>query len=219
MKTLIKYKDPKKLTELFQSLDIKFSFVIKKGEDTYEQCMTPVICRDFLGDCVWSRKTGKVVNIYDFEYSFTKNPFDKDTLRLSLSFPNMETKEDFKNNFPYLLAKDEKAGVSPTMYWETDDENTLIIEASPHWQESIWKISLYTFFLKCISYKTSDDVKEPEASYLTYLSPESLNILLSQIKDGPKELMEENIRPAHNYSGFVSILRGYNKEMQQLLLG
>src|SRR5674476_568253 len=104
------------LCEIFQSIDVKFAFVNKKGTEV--SC--PAKCRDFLGDCLWSKATGKVVSIYSFLYSFKKKPYDIDTLRLSLHFPNDETKELFIKNINNLNAIESIAMVwIKTLIYET----------------------------------------------------------------------------------------------------
>ncbi|UOF80670.1 hypothetical protein [Caudoviricetes sp.] len=218
MKTLLKYEEDKKANEIFQSLNIKFSFVTTSDEKTYKQITAPIKCRDFLGDCVWSKKTSQKVSIYNFFYSFDENPYDLETLRLSMTFPNKKSKGFFMKNFDNIMQIDKYLEHS-SLFYETDDENTLIVEASPYWQSDVWKISLYTFFLKCLSYKSMECLQVPEKDYFDYLPEQILDRLLSQVVESPKEILYDNIREQHHHSGFVSIIKGSNKEMQELILG
>ncbi|MEO6066359.1 MAG: hypothetical protein ABIQ41_00090, partial [Gemmatimonadales bacterium] len=79
------------LAEIFQTINLKFAFVNEK----YEQVTVPCICRDFLGDCIWSEKTKQPVSIYGFKYNYTDNPYDLENLRLSLTFPDEESRINF----------------------------------------------------------------------------------------------------------------------------
>lgn len=205
---LIKFpgKDP---GELFQSLDIKFALLKKINENIFEQVHKEVKCRDFLGDCIWSQKTGNTVNIYGFNYSFKNNPFDTDKLYLSLHFPNKKSFTNFKNNDII------KPGFNIITY-DFNLENHLIIEANPIWLSTIWKMSLFTFYLKLLSYPTPQEAKDPEDEYLNLLTPEIEQKFLQNLNNN-EEILENDIYKAHNYSGFVSIINGNNNKMKEIL--
>lgn len=207
----------KHLSEIFQSIDIKFSFVNKK----MEQVTVPAKCRDFLGDCIFSRRYKKAVSIYGFSYDYTQKPFDD--CRFSLKFPNKETMTNFINNINYLHEREKQAGVKLTTIFNTNQPNTLVVEGSNYWINSVWKISLYTFYLKLISYKTVNDVKEPENDYVKYFTPEIEAAMLSKIKgrklDHFKDLSTNTV---HNYHGFYSMIRWgktYNPVTTAYVLG
>lgn len=190
------------LSEIFQSLDIKFSWVNKN----FEQVSTPAKCRDFLGDCLWSKKKGKVASIYGFFYDYKKTPFDD--CRLSLTFPDNNSKDNFLKNISYLHQREKQAGVKLSRVFETQDKSTLIIEGSNCWITSAWKISLYTFYLKVISYEDISKVKDPESVYIKSLSKEREDTLLSKVRHSRFEHTPDSISDAHNYMGFLSVIRG-----------
>ena len=209
-------------TEIFQSISLLFSFVTKK-EDTYTQLFSPVKCRDFLGDVVWSKKTGQAVNIYGFNYDYKQAPFDNDMLRMSLTFPNEETKINFVKNFPFLGEKQIQSATSAPHFFLTNDPLSIIIEADPIWQSAQWKLSLFTYYLKLMCYPDVNKPKDPEDKYAAILTPEIESKLLSQIHR-EEDFISSNIHEAHNYSGFVSIIKCSSffdsiKKMNQLLLG
>ena len=189
------------LCEIFQSLDIKFAFVNK----SMEQVTVPAKCRDFLGDCIFSRRYKKAISIYSFTYDYKEKPFDD--CRFSLKFPNSESMGYFLNNINYLHEREEQAGVSLTKVFETDQKNTLVVQGSNYWINSVWKVSLYTFYLKVISYKTLASVQNPENKYLAKLTPEKEAALLASIK-GRKVDHFPNLSTyaVHNNHGFVSMI-------------
>ena len=205
--------------EIFQSLDIKFSMLKKDKEDEYTQVHTAIKCRDFLGDCVWSRKTKLLGSIYGFSYSFAKAPYELNQLCLSLTFPNKNSLQMFKENFKFINEKDTQAKVQQSSFFETDCPLSLIVIADKAWMSSVWKISLFTFYLKLISYKTPQDAQEPENIYLAIFTKEIEEKLLSFVATEEHEVLADDINTAHNFSGFVSIIKGQNKTMHQLLLG
>lgn len=218
MKTVaLKLIATKHLAEIFQSVDIKFSFVNKK----MEQVTVPAKCRDFLGDCVFSRRYKKAVSIYGFSYNYTQKPFDD--CRFSLKFPNKETMTNFINNINYLHEREKQAGVKLTEIFKTDQKNTLVVEGSNYWINSVWKISLYTFYLKLISYKTLADVESPENAYVTVLTPEKEAVMLSKIKGRkPDHFPNLNTYDVHNKHGFYSMLtngKAINPETTAYVLG
>ena len=209
---MIKLKkfDTYSTNEIFQSLDIKFSFVNSK----YEQVSNPIKCRDFLGDCIWSRKFNKEAKIYGFKYKFSDKPYDTKVTRLSLKFPNKQSLSFFKKNFNELTQLEIKYKIKPSKYIETDDKQTLVIVGSSVWQSAPWKLALYTFYLKFISYKSKEDLDSPEDSYYdTLLGNEDK--LLSQIKKR-KIIWYDSIDYHHNYSGFVSVIKGKSNMSKEL---
>ena len=208
MITLI--KAPKNhYSEIFQSISVLFAFVTKK-DDVYTQLFAPVKCRDFLGDCIWSKKTGNSVNIYGFSYSYDK-PFDQDMLHMSLTFPTPKSLTNFKNNLHFIHEKEHQAKIlEPTLYWETQDPLTIFLEADPIWMSNTWKLSLFTFYLKLMCYEDTTQVETPENEYLEVFTPEIEQKMLDNLNN-----MEENISSSmyetHNSTGFFSIIKKHHK--------
>lgn len=189
------------LSEIFQSLDIKFSYVNKK----MEQVSAPAKCRDFLGDCIFSRKIKKQIYIYGFKYNFMETPFDD--CRFSLTFPDEQSYNNFIANIGWLHEKEKQAGVKLSKIFLTDEKSTLIIEGSNHWISAIWKLSLYTFYLKVISYKTVNYVLYPENEYIEKLTPEIENKFLSKVKSRRVEkYTTDSTVTIHNDYGFYSMI-------------
>jgi hypothetical protein len=227
MKTLIKAPTITRYSEIFQTVSLLFSFVRKetsgaKGEDVYTQLFQPVKCRDFLGDLIYSKKSGLSICIYGFNYSYKTHPYDEDMLRLSLTFPNKETYLNFKGNYHIIEEKERKYGIKMSTYYKTQDELSIIIEADPIWQSNTWKLSLFSYYLKLMCYPDVNKPEQPETQYAQKLTKEIEEKLLSKLN-----VMEEfppeypGISGAHNYSGFVSIIsygNSYTEAMNKLLL-
>jgi hypothetical protein len=197
---LIKIKELD-LAEIFQSLDIKFAYVNKNMEEV----TAPAKCRDFLGDCIYSRRTGNKVGIYGFYYDYANAPFDD--CRFSLRFPNDASMQYFLDNIQYLHDREAKAGVALSEVFGTQHPRTLVIQGDNHWVDSIWKVSLYTFYLKLISYKSIKHLSSPEDSYIKLLTDDVESVMLSKVT-GPQDILPTNTGDAHNFMGFCSIIKG-----------
>jgi hypothetical protein len=202
------------LAEMFQSISVKFAYVVKEKDtyNTYRQIHTPVACRDFLGDCIGSRKKKKIVNIYNFNYSFKNTPFDTKILRLSITFPDNNIQTTFMSK-----AKDLNLFPGMKLYlFSTNHKDTIILETDKIWQSNVWKISLFTFYLKLCCYENIKDLKEPEKSYYNQFTPDVEALLLSHIKTR-KEPLPDSIHETHNWSGWVSIMRNKNHIMRTII--
>lgn len=200
---LVKFKGSNP-AEIFQSLDIKFAFVNKN----YEQVHLPIKCRDFLGDAIWSMKTGHNASIYSWSYNFIKKPYDVDKLRLSLKFPDLQSKGYFEANLHKLNEIEDSLKIKRTIIKQTIDKDTLVVEGSKIWQSNSWKISLYTFYLKLFSYQTVEEIESPEDKYYKlFMENDNWKKLHKKIKS-KKEYIAEDIYTQHNYSGFFSIMQG-----------
>lgn len=204
-------------SQIFQSVSITFAFVHKESEEEYKQLHLAIKCRDFLGDVVWANKTGKHVSIYSFQYDVKSNPIDKDKTRLSLTFPEQKSFDNFVKNFEFVNSIGAKAGVEHSTFYLTDDPLSVIVEADAHWQSASWKFSLFSFYLKLCSYPSLTELSQPEEGYFQTLTPNIEKKFLTSIKKDVDHLYE-GINQAHNYSGFVSISTNQNPEMYQLLL-
>lgn len=206
------------LSEIFQSLDIKFAYVNKK----MEQVTVPAKCRDFLGDCIYSKKKKTSVSIYGFSYNYKDKPFDD--CRLSLTFPDSNSYDNFINNINYLHEREKQAGVKLTEIFTTDDKSTLVIEGSNYWVSAVWKVSLYTFYLKLISYKSIDLAKSPEDKYIKKLTPQIESAMLTKVKTRKAEWYDQNTSTSniHNNYGFYSMItsgKEYNPVNTKFVLG
>ncbi len=200
-KITLKKKQKTGLMENSQSVDLQFAFVNKN----YEQLTTSFKCRDFMGDFLWSRVNNSIANIYGFQYNFKENPYDTECFRVSLEFPDTKVKDLFLSNLPYLHKKEEEAGTSLCKLLETQEENVYVLEGDPIWQSTVWKTSLYTFYMKVMCYPSIKKVSHPESSYIVHLTEEKEKLLLSKVKTS-EYFNRDSIDLNHNHSGFVALL-------------
>lgn len=191
------------LAEIFQSMDIKFAYV----NDKYQRVHQPCKCRDFLGDMIWSRKKGQAIQIYGLSYNFAEHPYDTEVTRFALNFPSSQSAENFKKNIGYIHAREKKYNV-PTIskILDTTTPNVLIIESDKVWQSDGWKLSLYTFYIKLMSYDDVANPKSPESRYLKALTPEKEHQFLSHLFSDFPDSLHNELYYSHNYCGFFTAL-------------
>lgn len=200
------------LGQIFQSLQVQFSFTAEKvvGEKTEFHNLTQyVLCRDFLGDMLWSKHWKKESNIYGLRYNWKEAPYDEDHVKLVLFFPDAGKKRSFLVNVPeFLYAKEDQAGVERTEILETQYKDKLVVIGSPHWQKSTWRLSLYTYYLKLCCLENPEDIPagSPEFDYKRVLRPEVEETYLKHVTDD-FVFFFENLIQSHNYSGFYSIVK------------
>jgi hypothetical protein len=127
-----------------------------------------------------------------------------DVTRFSLRFPNPETRDNFIKNFSFLTDKEKAYGIPESKLYTTDDPATFIIEGDKVWQSNVWKISIYTFYIKLMGYKDVTKPSHPESAYLSKYGPLE-DKFLSKINLDVDDTLED-IDMAHNYSGFYSVI-------------
>lgn len=210
--TLEHYKQPKHLAEIFQSVEVKFAFVNEK----YEQVSQPCVCRDFLGDVLWSKFTKRPVSIWGFSYNYDSAPYDEKVLRLSLKFPTEQTQANFIQHLHFLEEKEKIANTKPLEILLTQEHDTVILEADPVWQSNIWKLSLYTFYIKKYSSNNPDNLEKPESTYQQYLTQEIETTLLTNVHNPYKDLTN-SLNDNHENRGVIATIKGYNKQEHEMI--
>ena len=206
MVTIKKFDGYQHLAEIFQDLDLKFSFVKNN-----KQVTMPAKCRDFLGDCLWSRATKKKVSIYSFEYDYKETPYEVKEVQLTIKFPDENKRINFINNLAFIHEKEKQAGIKKlTKIEETQEKDTLFITASKLWQGLPWTLALYTYYLKVMSLKDPNHVTiYPETGYKNWIDPMESTIL-SWVKKKIAYSWHDDIYDQHNYSGVISMLKKSN---------
>jgi hypothetical protein len=156
-----------KYYEIQQTAALRFAFVNKTDETTVRQVFAPVMCRDFLGDVLYSEREKRTAEIFGFKYDPNEKKIDRDVTRMSISFPSQEHLGFFKEHLFWLHQLEEANGLSLTKVIETDEKEILIVEGDTWWMGGIWRISAYTFFLRIMTYKM--DFSQPVIPQLAKL--------------------------------------------------
>lgn len=183
-----------------------FTFVHKEG-DVYTLLHRSYQCRMFLVDDVF----------------YEKRELDKET-----RFFIHGCKDYIDNmliNLPSLHEFEKKAGITLTQLIRYDDEG-LIVEGDGLWQSTLWKVSLYSLLLKCLSYDKG--VPNASASYeRDYHTAVMNNVdLLCKNIHNSKELTSKNYDyytkerrfwDSHTAAGIYEILSGGNEAQLRVM--
>lgn len=202
------------------NVEIKFSFfptaqrslawVNKIGEE-WTTLYSPEDCRTRLND-YWY----KTVKNYSYDWR-VQNPVgvvpDEECTAI---FFYGRFLTNVKKNIKKLNTLEEEHGIIPTTYIVTN--KGIIFIGDKIWQSALWKITLFSFYLKSLTY--SKWVDGPEMEYYPILKPYETTLLQKVVSEKKEILHSTQFCDVHLYSGFVTICQGYhNPTMTKLLLG
>ena len=164
---------------------------------------------------VW-KVTGEISScrsyIQDYRHNHKKEyPFKS----IYIGVISHKNKKTIEKDIEFLHKKEKIAGLPKTRLYQTklNGISGYIFLGNAAWNTCLWKISLYTYYIKKVVDNTcheyDDDLKPYE------------DILLSKVKHDNYEKLVSNTYPGtHELSGFVTICsRKHNKHMSNHLLG
>lgn len=221
--------------EISQSMGVKFSFLNKMDDETVNMIFTPVLCRDFLGDCLHAEKTNAKFSIYGFSYDPEKMKLDRDATRMSIEFPTAGAKNVFLSHLTWLHHLECENKLLATSVHETDDKHTLMVEGDPWWLDGTWRISLYTLLLRIMCYDIDfsknvweelerenkrrhesipyEEITEVRHMNVYGISPEDMQKFLTNFKkhDLPFYGYEGNFtrQMCHDFTGIMSAIKNW----------
>lgn len=214
LKSLNKVYPVNGLSEIFQSLDIKFAFV----DGNNNIITTPAKCRDFLGDVIWGKRKGEEFTIYGFSYNYKKLPYDDEVTRLYILFPNKESKECLLERHKELQELEAEAGtISSELHEVEGEENSLVLEADKEWQQAPWKMSLYSFLIKRYSVRSDDLLQKPDDDRMNVFNKIGGKFILSKVKKIQDWYLNDSIWGQHDNTGFKSVFTDTENPMYKTL--
>lgn len=132
--------------QLYQSIDTKFSFCKRIGEDHYEELFTPVLCRDYLSDAVVQSQVGRLPDCEIFGFRLDE---EIDTSELILRVVCTNKKAFLKNvKFIKKLEKEYPNLKKPLQVYETSHEDSVVLVGDSLWVKNSLTISLITFLIR-----------------------------------------------------------------------
>ena len=177
------YEHVDKLSEITQSMNLKYSFINKE----MEQVHTPVICRDFLHDIVRANLINKSINIHGLSYNPKKHKhINTERLVMLLEFPkgfvpNVYLIQRFlqtMENGMDLTRGEYNTCVLNVSNLNIVSENKYIIVSSPgKWLTSPSLLSLYTLLIKVSQHSTHERVKNALRSSNESISNTCMNLI------------------------------------------
>jgi len=210
---VLPYGNTYRLNEVYQSVDLKFSFLTITDKGDYQEMNPPCKCRDYLHDIINSTIHKVPFAIYGMEFDGSKTPIDLDVTRFYLRFSNLAQKIYFLANLPFLHQIEQKGGFGESSVIDVD-KVSLIITGDKSWMNNTVLISLYSFLLRLMCYPkplapTGEGNKD--LGYLNKLREEKY---FDQVLENVSLLKTTNfsgwsgmyVQHLHDYSGILTFL-------------
>lgn len=125
--------------------------LLEKVGKIYSVVVLFAACRGWMSDSLHALKTTGKLGTYLTKPSETFTHKSGHTY-IGVSFNGVAQKKVFLSQLDVLAAKETQANVRKTKFYQTQDPLMLVAECSKYWKDSIWKIQLYTFYLRCMCY-------------------------------------------------------------------
>lgn len=143
-----------------QAQVVKFSYASKLKEDRFKQLSGYFVCRDFLGDVLFSEEKNIPIKIYGFCWNPADGKIDRDKTRLLLKFSNEKQEEFLIKNLNILNEIEKENDLELTEISQSTEAREFLLEGDRRWQSSIILISAYSFLLKCLTYEIKDSLRD-----------------------------------------------------------
>lgn len=221
------WKGGRGLAEIYQSMQLKMSLLKKQAgkKRTFDEVTPGVMCRDFLADVYTSVVQKYDFRIYGFGWKGTKDIPNWEAVYLKLNFPNLEAKENFKNNIKFLHKIEDDNGISRTIFYDKINKIGMIV-GDKAWLRNVLTASLYTFLIRsfCYTIKSDDWIKElgkqahTDSAYIKSIDRSTWDKILKDIKSLHTDYFcgldhkKDGMSAVHHNSGFVSVF-GKHSEM------
>lgn len=234
MAKLLAYPYSNALVENFQANDMKFAFVNRLDDNTFQPIHAFVKCREYFNEILMANHHPdfEFIRTYGLDYKKDEFPLDLSATRIAIKFPSAEKKEMFMKNLNWLHTIEDANNTDHTQVFNIEgDGYAVIVEASKLWIQKCLLTNLYTLVLKLMSI---DDMKTTnmsklltytekgatpsEVNYLSSLSPNVVNNFLANctvIADTPSKYVDgsDELRPCgvvHGNSGVMTFQQYYN---------
>lgn len=231
-KTVEPSKQKLSLLEIMQVNETQFALCRYDSQsDQLIQCHQFIKCRDFFNEVFVGLEENRDMEIYGFKWTKENPRPDCQNASLLMKLENEESLANMTKNQSILKDIEEFLGWS-TSYYELVSypgvkKPIVWVCGDKQWQRSSVAFSLYTFLLKCLTYKIKDKdnwMEEiakikgkygepaPEAEYVK--DTEYMNYLLQNMNEvnarfttytGWKQQHSLSVYTLHDDSGFVSL--------------
>lgn len=208
---VVPFSGQSKLTEIYQTVDLKFSFLNRLGDEEWQEMTQPAKCRDYLHDIVNCCLNGSSFKLYGMGFDGKSTPISLDKFRMLLRFPNAEAFALFQQNISSLNALEEKNGIEKSVFYPVENlEDAIICEGDAFWLNNSVLISFYTFELRLMCYKDCVPFSGQDKDYLAHLNATEY---YKNIRNNLKSLLSnafhgwngEDQYQVHDCSGLLSM--------------
>ncbi len=156
-----------------QQIDMKYSFISRLEGGGFEEMFPPVLCRDYLSDCIVGLHMDKSISkIYGFSLS---SRIEEDCM-FSIRMPTNVNLDLFLKRLDLLsnLEKEFKGYTEPLEIIATEHKNVFVIRCDKKWQQSPLVFSLLSFSLRMFCYESKGSFKKLSSFFKSLLSQEGL---------------------------------------------
>lgn len=188
---------PKKqssLIEAMQNNKTRFAFCrYEPAKEAIIQCHTFVQCRDFLNDVLVSTQEKMDIKIYGFSYTLEDPAIDQEHTSLLLKMVDERCLKNFQDNLCILEEIEEQLGFNDTrvelVEYPNQKEAVVWVLGDPRWQKATSFFSLYTYLLKCLTYKFKEkknwreEVLNMDTTESKYMKSEHIDFLIKNAED------------------------------------
>lgn len=184
--------------------------LLERVADGFKVVVPFLSCRTWMSDALYDLKNKTNKACYPIES--TTWDYTKGNTYIGITFLDENMKKVFLNQLKSLHIKEGQAKVRKTKIIETDVPLRLIIEGSKYWKDSVWKIQLYTMYLRDMCY-----LQDYHYRYLWNRMNREVNepIMLSKLKI--KKEVNTSVQSIHVDTGPYAICIGNNPHMAKLL--
>lgn len=219
---VIVHPDKQQLCEIPQ--DNKTEFALCRYDDESNQliqCHQFVHCRDFMGDAQVGAETNQDMAIYSFRYLKSYPRIDQENTSLLMRLPDSGSLKAFQENLSVLRSIEEVVNWEKTHASLVDypgNDKIVWVLGDGAWQKSGLGFSLYTYILKCMTYRYKDktkwmeEVKTMKTVEARYMDPDYLTFIFNNLDDIVGKYknfsgynVPKDIGTIHNFTGFHSM--------------
>lgn len=226
MPNLIKTDEYFDLSEIYQSVDLCFAPLLRKGND-YHMIHTYVKCRDYFTDLVDALHNEEdYEEIYGITAQGHSNPWENDKTYIALEGDPAK----MKYHLPLLRAFEKKCGLRQSTMVSFKGSKDILLTGSLKWSSAGAYISLYTHLIRCM-YSASDEDFTTLDELLSFMADAGrgndsnyqctisknidiellvtniskfASLLLAHPNDGTED---DGVNIIHNYGGIVSLAK------------
>ena len=149
----------KKYLEIGQSQSIKYALgYIPPGTMEFHEWFTPVKCRDFLLDTIYSKIGNKPVDIHQFKFDYVEVKENDEQLEMSI-YCSPTNMDKILYNLHVLNKIEDENKFQRTEIHPTDNKEMFVVIGDRFWKTQSQYLSLYSWFFRLFLYMPIDNLE------------------------------------------------------------
>lgn len=182
MAKLLNYPHANELIEAFQTNAMRFAFVSKVADNTFQQLHASAQCREYFNEILMCNfhEDFKFVPTYGMNYIVKDFPIDTEETCLVVIFESDSSKNTFMENLEFINQMENKVNVEPTKVLEVDGSSMkLILIGDKFWMKKCILFNIYTLFIKLASLNAGKKSYSALMKKFKYETPSELQYISS----------------------------------------